>query len=87
METRDSTACPACAAEALETSLVEWKPDFRQLGGPFGYSLGNFLSGMETVRRVCGRPAEVHLGNFLSGMETTNGAPKRPAISVPWKLP
>ena len=49
---------------------MEWKRITAARHGSEAASLGNFLSGMETI---CTHPSRLHsltLGNFLSGMET-----------------
>ena len=45
-------------------------------------SLGNFLSGMETLRVLAGENNLPRLGNFLSGMETPRKDKRRRPLSA-----
>ena len=64
------TVNDALPGVTLETSLVEWKQVFFLCLLKVRMSLGNFLSGMETLEQKCKKMHVVTLGNFLSGMET-----------------
>ena len=56
METGQASDSPAFG-RSLETSLVEWKPVSSGVMVDMPYSLGNFLSGMETTNGTPKRPA------------------------------
>ena len=69
METRTRTRT-CTQTPTLETSLVEWKPDWTKIQAVSFPCLGNFLSGMETYQNCLFFGDDILLGNFLSGMET-----------------
>ena len=63
--------------ETVQPHLVLARPDV----------LGNFLSGMETLKSELPDEPRHFLGNFLSGMETQLSAARGDGVFLPWKLP